>query len=105
MQCVTAGYAHRWVEGSATKNSGKDVLQVRCEVSLHHEGDSLPCAKQVDTLGITLFELGVLDGQKHLDHIVGNRRKCILSTASADDCNSFNDLASELLVLRLVELV
>jgi hypothetical protein len=105
MQCFTAGYAHRWVEGGATKNSGKDVLQVRCEVSLHHEGDSLPCTKQVDTLGITLFKLGVLYGQKHLDHIVANRRKCILSTASADDCNSFNDLASELLVFRLEELV
>jgi len=65
----------------------------------------LPGTQKVNALGIFFLKLGSLDLKHHGNYIVSNRHECIFADTSANYRNSFNNLPSELLVLRLVELV
>ena len=71
---------------------------------LHQKADSLPCTKQIDTLGVTLIELGVLNLEDHGNHAFGDGAESIHADSRADDRNSLDSLSTELLVLGSVEL-
>ena len=43
--------------------------------------------------------------EHHCNYVVRNREECIFTYSSTDNRNSFNNLTSELLVFRLIELV
>jgi len=49
--------------------------------------------------------LSRLDLEHDCNHVVCNREECIFTNSSTNNRNSFNNLTSELLVLRLIELV
>jgi hypothetical protein len=86
------------------EDTWQNVFQVWSERLAHKQANSLPCGKQVNTLSVSFLELGVLDCKQNLDDVVGNLRESFFTYSRTDNCDCFNDLSSELLILRLIEL-
>ena len=64
----------------------------------------MPSAKQVDALGVFLVKLIGLDREHSFDNTLSNGTEGVKANSGADNCDSLNSLATELLVLSLMEL-
>lgn len=100
-QCVgniLSSNSHLGVKGSHAENAGQNMGKVLCELVLHKQANSLPCAQKVNSLAIFSFELLGLDLKHSLDNLIGNLHKWNLTDTSAHNSDGLNDLTTELLV-------